>query len=211
MSECWKQKALWLHQDRRRWGSRQSLGQEQSWAMFGWMVVKLKLPPLPDKGLAWERLHFWGTKVTYMFGKLSFIYKHQTISLWISYWAFSSEVLKCLVLPGKYWKKISLSFQNGQFCFKTTACGRLSFKLLHEVSFSCFFPKSKKSQCLIFTPKENKFMGALTFFMAWKSPPSQPEPTPIPASITVPSALIQVLENDSWMRRQKAKAHAIQL
>lgn len=32
---------------------------------------------------------FEGSKLTCMFGKRSFIYKHQTISLWISYWAFS--------------------------------------------------------------------------------------------------------------------------
>lgn len=33
----------------------------------------------------------------------------------------------------------------------------------------------------------------------------------IPASITFPSTLIQILENDSWRRGQKAKAHEIQL
>lgn len=32
-----------------------------------------------------------------------------------------------------------------------------------------------------------------------------------PAGITFPSTLIQILENDSWKREQKAKAHAIQL
>lgn len=41
----------------RGWSS-QSLGQEQSWEMLGWTVMKVEVPLLPDKGWAWQRLHF---------------------------------------------------------------------------------------------------------------------------------------------------------
>lgn len=56
--QCWKQKALFPFLRPEGGDSSQSLGQEQSWVMLGWMVVKVERPLLPDKGLAWERLHF---------------------------------------------------------------------------------------------------------------------------------------------------------
>lgn len=94
-----------------------------------------------------------------------------------------------------------LEFQNAQFRFKTT--GGLAPNCYVTSLSHAFFPKNqKKSQCLIITPKENMgidmFHGNHSQFL-------------IPASITFPSTLIQILENDSWRRGQKAKAHEIQL
>lgn len=63
-----------------------------------------------------------------------------------------------------------------------------------------------------FLAKGKEVYGGIDIFHGVELTP-QPATTnpPIPASISFPSALIQVLENDSWKRRQKAKAHAIQL
>lgn len=89
-------------------------------------------------------------------------------------------------------KKVSLSFQNEHSCLKTTACGRLSFKLRCDVSFTRFFLKSKKIPVSHFHSKGKQVYGGIDIFCGV-------EVTPRPATAK-PTSLLVSLFLLRWFR-----------